>query len=380
MIEIIFNRFKEKKFRREKILYIYIILLILLPFKIEALRYKINATATIMDENHKEYENVKGEIILDIDEDLKGIELISNQFFSGGSIKSKVIDCSIYEGSSAVGNCHDEYTNVTFYIGQSYLSFDVHPDLVKDRPIPYSFCMNRIAFIDNKDNRILIRDFSIKDLNNPSKVVTEKELANNLINIGNKIKKKYRQVIKDYFIEQKRKNIIPKPVDLGLSVLWSPWNLGEIGEDGNFSTFGWADPTGLKTDEKQNNNLFPSQNPPLDIHGTNLDIASCVWGEKWAIPKNKHIKELIEKCTFKEYSEPNYGVKGILCTGPNGNSIFFPFFVNSTYGSFWASERDKDNCCGAYSLTVNASNKFLAKLEDENNRFCQFFIRPIYIK
>lgn len=110
-------------------------------------------------------------------------------------------------------------------------------------------------------------------------------------------------------------------VDLGLSVLWADCNVG-----GNYPTaygglYGWADASGKKTSE--NNNNYPSANPPSSICGNAAyDIARSKWGGAWKLPSEENIKELVTKCKWKYTTINNR--EGYIVTGPNGNHIFLP--------------------------------------------------------
>ena len=82
----------------------------------------------------------------------------------------------------------------------------------------------------------------------------------------------------------------PRPVDLGLSVRWMSCNLGANSPEEYGSYYKWGE--------------------------TIYDA------EGYRIPTLKEIQELINNCTWEHTSIS--GVKGMLVTGPNGNSIFLP--------------------------------------------------------
>ena len=69
------------------------------------------------------------------------------------------------------------------------------------------------------------------------------------------------------------------------------------------------------------------QNIGSDISNTEYDAValsqSSNEGDIWRMPTKAEIQELKSKCSFVVVSKN--GVKGIKATGPNGNSIFFPF-------------------------------------------------------
>ena len=109
-------------------------------------------------------------------------------------------------------------------------------------------------------------------------------------------------------------------VDLGLSVNWAGWNVGASAPDEYGGLYGWADPSGKKI--SGNNDEYPSANPPLNICGTNYDIANVQWGHGWRLPTKAEMEELINKCKWEWGTYNN--TKGYKVTGANGNSIFLP--------------------------------------------------------
>lgn len=124
---------------------------------------------------------------------------------------------------------------------------------------------------------------------------------------------------------------IPEAIDLGLpsGVKWANMNMGasSVNEIGGY--YGWADPTGELTvddyfwrcttlDGAWTSPLFGGTNPPRDISGTNLDIATTRLGVEWCMPSSNDFKELTNNCSF---SVENDYVRVI---GPNGNSIILP--------------------------------------------------------
>lgn len=154
----------------------------------------------------------------------------------------------------------------------------------------------------------------------------------------------------------------PEAIDLGLPSgnKWANMNIGasSVNEIGGY--YGWADPTGELTYESYNwrnvdldgawnSPLFGGTNPPRDISGTELDIATNKLGSDWCMPSSDDFKELTDNCTFAVESEY------VKVTGPNGNSIFLPIsgmyiwsgrINNPVYGHsmtkypcFWVSTR-----------------------------------------
>lgn len=189
------------------------------------------------------------------------------------------------------------------------------------------------------------------------------------------IEKKRQKMCASLLKESKTKGIKGVAVDLGLSVRWSNINLGQSQPHGNLCTFGWADPTGAKYSDY--NEEYPKEKDVYHISGTQYDIASATWGDGWRIPTKAECEELVAKCRFECLTDGN-GDSYVKVTGPNGNHIILPFFSCENYGSYWSGTRE-DVCCGAFDMTVSLWNKRIeAKVSDENNRFCKFFIRPVH--
>lgn len=133
-------------------------------------------------------------------------------------------------------------------------------------------------------------------------------------------------------------------VDLGLSVKWATCNVGATEPSEYGGLYGWGDATGNKVSIDLDD--YPSANPPMDISGTQYDIAYKKWGNKWRMPTSDELRELVSECSWTE--KTLNGVDGVECTGPNGNSIFFPYGGHrdgSTvknkgfYGDYWSSTR-----------------------------------------
>lgn len=124
---------------------------------------------------------------------------------------------------------------------------------------------------------------------------------------------------------------VPEAIDLGLPSgnKWANMNIGAstINDIGGY--YGWADPTGELTvddynwrnttlDGAWNSPLFGGTNPPRNISGTDLDIATQKLGKEWCMPSSDDFKELTDNCSF--VVESDY----VRVTGPNGNSIILP--------------------------------------------------------
>ena len=129
-------------------------------------------------------------------------------------------------------------------------------------------------------------------------------------------------------------------VDLGLpsGTLWANSNIGAEsifypgvcfawGETQTRYNFQWHNYELLQEEytDEQGNVRYSATDIGLQISGTEYDAAHIQWGEAWRMPAKEDWEELLEYCTA-EYKD-NAAIpprKGILFTGPNGNSILFP--------------------------------------------------------
>ena len=124
---------------------------------------------------------------------------------------------------------------------------------------------------------------------------------------------------------------IPEAIDLGLPSgnKWANMNIGasSLNEVGGY--YGWGDPTGELTnhsynwrnkelDGAWNSPLFGGINPPRNISGTDMDLATNKLGANWCMPSSDDFKELSDYCTFDKDGS------SITVTGPNGNLIILP--------------------------------------------------------
>ena len=134
-------------------------------------------------------------------------------------------------------------------------------------------------------------------------------------------------------------------VDLGLSVLWAPFNVGcdhaSLLMPGGY--YGYGDPSG------QIITITPDNVPQFwntdhgDYAGTEYDIAHVHWGGRWRTPRQSDFDELISRCQWTLLYPPHM-VPGYLVTGPNGNSIYLPlagfryetkYYAQGEYGYYW---------------------------------------------
>lgn len=124
---------------------------------------------------------------------------------------------------------------------------------------------------------------------------------------------------------------MPEAVDLGLpsGTKWASMNIGAKDDNDPGGYYGWADPTGEldvfslswrneTLDGAWNTDLFGGINPPIDISGTELDIATQNMGKLWCLPSANDFQELTDNCSF--YIYPTY----VKVVGLNGAFIKLP--------------------------------------------------------
>ena len=136
-------------------------------------------------------------------------------------------------------------------------------------------------------------------------------------------------------------------VDLGLSVLWAPFNVGcdrpSLHMTGGY--YGYGDPTGRHTDPGQNLAQYWNVKTLHDFSGSEYDIARVQWGSRWRMPRKADLDELTSRCQWT-YIEPAGTPPGYLVVGANGNRIFLPLagfrYENDYYelgkmGYYWVT-------------------------------------------
>ncbi len=155
-------------------------------------------------------------------------------------------------------------------------------------------------------------------------------------------------------------------VDLGLpsGVLWAEYNIGAHAPEESGYYLAWGE-TLPKDSYTQENYLFKDSPSVLPM---SADAAHINWGGGWRMPTRDEFDELIAKCETKSIKLS--GTDGVLFTGPNGNSIFFPLvgymitysFNNETkleeYGEFsnyYSSSLNPNNSSSCFSLNINKS-------------------------
>lgn len=166
-------------------------------------------------------------------------------------------------------------------------------------------------------------------------------------------------------------NASGKAVDLGLpsGTLWADRNLDALDETDEGMLFIWGDPTGMNDTVKVPDSVY-------NISGTEYDIVKEKWGDDWCMPNLEQFNELHDQCSIKKIEKDN--IKGYLVTGPNGNTLFFPFsslykdkyFFGWEYQMSWTDTREGD-----HALSCNIVDGF-----HNSDPTLRFTIRPVRSK
>ena len=132
-------------------------------------------------------------------------------------------------------------------------------------------------------------------------------------------------------------------VDMGVSVKWSPYNLGahSSSDAGNF--YAWGETAPKTTYTKGNYKFRDNKKYHKPGHILTLekadDAAYTAWGGKWRIPTPREWSELLDNCD-QSWTVVN-GAQGIMLTSKTtGNKLFFPARGYMS-GSLWKEDGKK---------------------------------------
>lgn len=168
----------------------------------------------------------------------------------------------------------------------------------------------------------------------------------------------------------------PHAIDLGLpnGTKWACCNVGAPSPEHSGGYYSWGE-TNIKSVYDEDH--YESPDYIDDIAGTEYDAAYMNWGNNWRMPNYEQVSELLNCCKDKKGTTYK-GVKGLVLTGPSGNSIFLPF-AGFTYrgpvsgdfqGYLWTSTRDGNH---GEAFKFNKKNAF----HEAQPREFGFNIRPI---
>lgn len=155
------------------------------------------------------------------------------------------------------------------------------------------------------------------------------------------------------FFQTSSKFPVAEAVNLGLSVDWASWNMGESTPSGNTHRYGWGDSDGELTTEVES-----AYAPNLSLSTTSIagqwayDIARKQWGEGWRLPTLAEFRELYDDTKINYNSETVSGVSGMRFTSKSDptKTIFIP-----GCGMVWPGNGTLQFPGSAYYWTANAS-------------------------
>lgn len=131
----------------------------------------------------------------------------------------------------------------------------------------------------------------------------------------------------DDMMEEQIDNNRYEYVDLGLKALWAEYNVGASVPTDLGEKYAFGEST---TKEK-----FTMSN----YVGNDVDVAKMLWGGDWRLPTDKDLSELITECKWS--INTINGKEVMTATGPNGNSINFPYnsyiMGEGLAGWYWSS-------------------------------------------
>ncbi len=156
-------------------------------------------------------------------------------------------------------------------------------------------------------------------------------------------------------------------VDLALpsGTKWATCNVGADSPTADGDYFAWGETTPKSIYTEENSRTYGDSSYNHEISGnSNLDAASANWGNRWKLPTEAQMQELIDNCD-SEWTSIN-GVNGRLFTSKrNGKSIFLPAagWRNSSVleyrgedGNYWSGSPDESYSNIAYYLYFLDSN------------------------
>lgn len=133
----------------------------------------------------------------------------------------------------------------------------------------------------------------------------------------------------------KRSSPVADAIDMGLSVYWASWNMGENSSFKVGKHFGCGDVTG-NTDASLLDN-FPCPLPSDNISSSEYDIATQKWGDGWRLPQSNEFSELWSNSdvTIGEIERISYYK---FTSKINGNVIYLPLKSDLYSSCYWTGE------------------------------------------
>lgn len=150
-------------------------------------------------------------------------------------------------------------------------------------------------------------------------------------------------------------------VDLGLSTLWATCNIGAYSSTQMGNKYAYGE-TSVKSEYTSSNYI-----------GGNGDIAKIIWGGDWRMPTSSELSEIVSGCTWRVKTKN--GIEVVTATGPNGNSIDFPYYSyignSGLAGWYWSA------------TSYTSSKAYCLHFENDkisygtNNKYNGFLVRAV---
>ncbi|MBR6827356.1 MAG: hypothetical protein IKM76_04265 [Prevotella sp.] len=189
------------------------------------------------------------------------------------------------------------------------------------------------------------------------------------------------------YFETAAKFPVAEAVDLGLSVDWASWNIGESTPSGNTHLYGWGDVTGELTSTIRGHYAvgLPEAYDVSIAGNESYDIAAKQWRNGWRMPTKAEIDELYSGCNITLVSVN--GVTGYRFTNKQdaNKSIFIPV-SGMRYGTtvhdsstpyYWTANGVSED---GQLKGVNAQLLPSSYAEQHYPRFWGMAIRPVKVK
>jgi hypothetical protein len=175
---------------------------------------------------------------------------------------------------------------------------------------------------------------------------------------------------------------------LGLSILWSEYNLGATSPEDFGEYFAWGE-TQPKESYEKDTYLYYDQSMKQyidigeDISGTKYDAAHVNIGNGWRMPTKTELQELRNNCEWEWTKIGN--ILGYKVIGKNGNFIFIPaagvmFYKilsnENDWIEYWSSTIVKT---GDANIIVETGHERIPTI-DHYHKESGFSIRPVKSK
>ena len=192
-------------------------------------------------------------------------------------------------------------------------------------------------------------------------------------------------------------------VDLGLpsGTRWANMNVGASSPEEYGKYFAWGETSGKNTYTwdnyicsesicgKPGDPVYDLVGDKADIAGTKFDAATINWGASWNMPTAKQIEELASNCYSSLVTINDVPCRKLI-SRINGNEIIFPlsgarwfedFAYEGSLGYYWASIlRQGGYVSPARFIVRENSHGWGWSMGGENDRFCAFPIRPVFVE